>query len=93
MHEMGASIPNECIVAMSCTFLSENLPGQYQIPSYTAWYYRQDLGYAYSYYRRMLKVLQWKNPRRHWLLKAPTHWQLAGAVSHLCRCPCGHHSP
>ncbi|MBK6289310.1 MAG: sulfotransferase [Gammaproteobacteria bacterium] len=73
MHEMGASIPNECIVAMSCTFLSENLPGQYQIPSYTAWYYRQDLGYAYSYYRRMLKVLQWKNPRRHWLLKAPTH--------------------
>lgn len=73
MHEMGATLPNECIVAMSCTFLSENLPGQYQIPSYTAWYYQQDLDRAYAYYRRMLKVLQWKNPRRHWLLKAPTH--------------------
>jgi hypothetical protein len=73
MHEMGATIPNECIVAMSCTFLSENLLGQYQIPSYNAWYYQQDLDYAYRYYRRMLKVLQWKNPRRHWLLKAPTH--------------------
>ena len=73
MHEMGANIPNECIVAMSCTFLSENLPGQYQIPSYNDWYYQQNLDYAYAYYKRMLKVLQWKNPRQHWLLKAPTH--------------------
>ena len=73
MHEMGANIPNECIVAMSCTFMSENLPGQYQIPSYNEWYYQQNLDYAYAYYRRMLKVLQWKNPRRHWLLKAPSH--------------------
>lgn len=73
MHEMGAEIPNECIVAMSCTFLTENLPGQYQIPSYNAWYYQQDLDYAYAYYKRMLKLLQWRNPRRHWLLKAPSH--------------------
>ncbi|PLW69577.1 sulfotransferase family protein [Pseudohalioglobus lutimaris] len=73
MHEMGANIPNECIVAMSCTFLSENLPGQYQIPGYNEWYYQQELDYAYAYYKRMLKVLQWKNPRRHWLLKAPSH--------------------
>lgn len=73
MHEMGANIPNECIVAMSCTFLSENLPGQYQIPSYNEWYYQQNLDYAYAYYKRMLKVLQWKNPRQHWLLKAPSH--------------------
>jgi hypothetical protein len=73
MHEMGANIPNECIVAMSCTFMTENLPGQYQIPSYNEWLYRQDLDYAYGYYKRMLKLLQWRNPRRHWLLKSPTH--------------------
>ncbi|MBM68928.1 MAG: sulfotransferase family protein [Haliea sp.] len=73
MHEMGAEIPNECIVAMSCTFRSENLPGQYQIPRYNDWYYQQDLAPAYRYYKRMLKVLQWKNPRQHWLLKAPSH--------------------
>lgn len=73
MHEMGAEIPNECIVTMSCTFMSENLTAQYQIPSYNAWLYRQDLSYAYAYYKRMLKLLQWRNPRRHWLLKAPSH--------------------
>ena len=73
MHELGAEIPNECIVAMSYTFLTENLPGQYQIPSYNAWYYQQDLRPAYADYKRMLKLLQWKNPRKHWLLKAPSH--------------------
>ena len=73
MHELGAEIPNECIVAMSYTFLTENLPGQYQIPSYNAWYYQQDLRPAYADYKRMLKLLQWKNPRQHWLLKAPSH--------------------
>lgn len=73
MHEMGARIPNECIIAMSCTFMSENLMAQYQIPSYIEWYSRQDLHYAYAYYKRFLKVLQWKNPRCHWLLKAPPH--------------------
>ncbi|MEE4662043.1 MAG: sulfotransferase, partial [Halieaceae bacterium] len=73
MHEMGAELPNECIVAMSCTFLTENLPGQYQIPSYNAWFYQQDLRPAYRYYKRMLKLLQWKNPRTQWLLKAPSH--------------------
>ncbi len=73
MHEMGANIPNECIVAMSCTFMSENITAQYQIPSYNNWFFAQDLSYPFSYYKRMLKLLQWKNPRRHWLLKSPSH--------------------
>lgn len=73
MHEMGANIPNECIVAMSCTFMTENLPGQFQIPSYNAWFYQQELDEPYAYYKRMLKLLQWRNPRRHWLLKSPSH--------------------
>lgn len=73
MHEMGAEIPNECIVAMSSSFMSENLPGQYQVPGYNAWYYQQDLRPAYHDYKRLLKMLQWRNPREHWLLKAPSH--------------------
>lgn len=73
MHEMGANIPNECIVAMSCTFRTENLPALFQVPSYSAWLYQSDLTPAYRYYRRMLKLLQWRNPRKHWLLKSPSH--------------------
>jgi hypothetical protein len=73
MHEMGAELPNECIVAMSCTFMTENLTALVQVPSYNQYLFSGDLSYAYAYYKRMLKLLQWKNPRRHWLLKAPSH--------------------
>jgi hypothetical protein len=73
MHELGATIPNECKVAMNCSFVSDNLTGIFQIPSYYQWLMRADLTYPYAYYRRMLKLLQWRNPRRHWLLKSPSH--------------------
>ncbi len=73
MHELGATIPNECRVAMNCTFISDNLTGVFQIPSYYQWLMRADLSVPYAYYKRMLKLLQWKNPRRHWLLKSPAH--------------------
>lgn len=47
------------------------------MPSYYAWLMKTDLTYPYAYYRRMLKLLQWRNPRRHWLLKSPSHiWSL-----------------
>lgn len=73
MHELGATIPNECKVAMNCTFVSDNLTGLFQVPSYYMWLQQADLSGAYAYYKRMLKLLQWKNPRQHWLLKSPSH--------------------
>ena len=73
MHELGATIPNECKVAMNCTFTSDNLTGLFQVPSYYAWLAQADLTVPYAYYKRMLKLLQWKHPRRHWLLKSPSH--------------------
>jgi hypothetical protein len=37
------------------------------------WLATADLTPAYEFHKRMLKLLQWKNPRRHWLLKSPSH--------------------
>lgn len=73
MHEMGANIPNECILAHSPTFRTEYFNALFQIPSYFAYLMQVDMVPVYAYYKRMLKMLQWKNPRRHWLLKAPSH--------------------
>jgi hypothetical protein len=73
MHELGATIPNECKVAMNCTFITDNLTGLFQIPSYYQWLMQADQRVPYAYYKRMLKLLQWKNPRRYWLLKSPSH--------------------
>lgn len=73
MHEMGAWIPNECGVAFPLSFWAQHLAGEFQVPTYAAWLFAADQKPAYAYYRRLLKLLQWKNPRSHWLLKAPEH--------------------
>lgn len=78
MHEMGARTPNECSEAFIYAFMSENLLGRYDVPDYASWLARHvDWQQVYRYYHRLLKLLQWKNPRQHWLLKAPPHlWHL-----------------
>lgn len=73
MHEMDARLPNECIIAQACTFVSEYIPFLFQVPSYMEWLGRADWEYPYAFYRKLLQLWQWRNPRRYWLLKAPSH--------------------
>jgi len=74
IHEMDARLPNECVIAQACTFVSEYIPLLFQVPSYLEWLAtRADWRRSYAYYRRMLQLWQWRNPRRRWLLKAPSH--------------------
>jgi hypothetical protein len=70
---MDARLPNECIYGQAACFTSEYFPSQYQIPSYMEFLARADWEFSYSFYKKMLQVLQFRNPRRHWLLKAPSH--------------------
>jgi len=78
MHEMGARIPNECSEAFLYSFHTENFPARMNIPSYVNWLQQHgNWAYMYEYHKKLLKLLQWKNPRQHWLLKAPPHlWHL-----------------
>jgi hypothetical protein len=73
MHEMGGRLPAECGLIMANSFISDHLVSLQQGSEYATWYASADLTPAYEYHRTILKVLQWKNPRQHWLLKAPAH--------------------
>ncbi len=73
MHEMGGRIPAECGLIMANSFISDHLASLHQAPEYGAWYATADMRPAYAYHQTILKILQWKNPREHWLLKAPAH--------------------
>src|SRR6266568_1736858 len=55
------------------TFMSDQFDTMYYVPSYRAWFFRQDLRPAYQYHRRFLQHLQFMRPTRRWVLKAPTH--------------------
>ncbi|MCZ6828023.1 MAG: sulfotransferase [Gammaproteobacteria bacterium] len=73
MHEMGGRIPAECGMLMANSFISDHIVSLQQGLEYAAWYASADLTPAYEYHRTLLQILQWKNPRQHWLLKAPAH--------------------
>ena len=73
MHEMRGDIPSECGLLMSGTFVSDHVAAMHQTPSYSMWMYAQDFLPVYEWHKQVLQILQWKNPRKRWLLKAPEH--------------------
>ena len=73
VHVVGAEVPQECVSLMTPTFLSDQFDAMYYVPSYRAWFFRQNLRAAYEYHRRFLQHLQFRRTGRRWILKAPTH--------------------
>ena len=73
MHEMRGDIPSECGLLMAGSFISDHIASLHQTPSYSAWTAGADFLPVYQYHKQILQILQWKNPRRRWLLKAPEH--------------------
>lgn len=73
MHEMRGDIPAECGLLMAGTFISDHNASLHQTPSYSIWCAQADFLPVYEYHKTMLQILQWKNPRKRWLLKAPEH--------------------
>jgi len=73
VHAVGAELPQECIGLMTPTFMSDQFDAMYYVPSYRAWFFRQDLRPAYECHRRFLQHLHFRRSGRRWILKAPTH--------------------
>ncbi len=73
MHEMGGTIPSECGQLMVGSFISDQIAALHQTPSYSMWCAQADYLPVYQYHKTVLQILQWKNPRKRWLLKAPEH--------------------
>ena len=74
VHEFAGDIPIESIHLQSLSFRTPgwmNLLGQ--ASSYTAWVMQQDVTIAYRYEKRALKLLQWRHPNQHWVLKTPIY--------------------
>jgi hypothetical protein len=73
VHAVGAEVPQECVSLMTPAFMSDQFDAMYYVPSYRAWFFRQDLRPAYQYHRRFLQHLQFRRAAGRWILKAPTH--------------------
>src|SRR5437588_17992 len=73
VHATGAELPQECVSLMSPTFMSDQFDTMYNVPSYRAWFFAQDLRPAYEFHRRSLQHLQFRKSGERWVLKAPAH--------------------
>lgn len=72
MHEFGGDMPTELIQIEALSFQSNCWLDLYGfVPTYDACIASRGYLPALHYAKRVLKLLQWKNPRRRWLLKSP----------------------
>lgn len=79
-HELIAGEPEECISLLQNTLTTAAFELMARIPSYEAWFDRQDLRPAYADYRTQLQHLQWRHQKDHWVLKSPFHLYGIGAL-------------
>ncbi|MDH4168958.1 MAG: sulfotransferase [Acidimicrobiia bacterium] len=73
MHLNGGELPTECIFLTMNEFLSDQWGGCHRIPSYSAHLAAIDHTDAYRFHRRQLQVMQQREHRSRWVLKAPSH--------------------
>ncbi|HEY1973044.1 MAG TPA: sulfotransferase [Pseudonocardia sp.] len=81
MHEFAGHLPMECCQILGLAFRSSTwFDSLGQVPGYQMWLAGQDIRPALRYHERTLKLLQWHNPRAHWVLKDPIHLDRMPAI-------------
>jgi hypothetical protein len=74
IHEFSGYLPMEDCHMMAMNFTAPSWFGSLgQTPSYDTYMTTCDMEPAMRYHQRVLKLLQWKNPRKNWVLKDPMH--------------------
>jgi hypothetical protein len=80
----SATSPTECQGIMGHDFKSQIFQAMVHVPSYTEWlHHKADLVSTYRYFKRVLKLLQWRWPTRRWRLKNPSHSLFIGALNEV----------
>lgn len=72
MHEFGGEMPTELIQLETLSFQSIAWLYLYGfVPSYIGYMMQRSPKPAFEYAKRVMKLLQWRNPRERWVLKSP----------------------
>ncbi|MBW1902171.1 MAG: sulfotransferase [Deltaproteobacteria bacterium] len=73
IHEIGARLPQECLVIMASAFCSEYWGASFLLHDYRLWMMAQDMTPVYDWHYQFLQHLQSRFARERWLLKTPGH--------------------
>ena len=73
IHPIHADQPEEDVLLLDVHFMSSSSEAIMHVPSYASWLDQQDHTEAYEYEKKLLKLLQWQNGGKFWVLKSPHH--------------------
>jgi hypothetical protein len=73
IHYVDADTPEECVLIHAYAFTGVQLGFEIMLEPYRSWILQQDLQPMYAYQKRQLQMLNWRNPGKRWVLKAPAH--------------------
>lgn len=73
IHQVTADTPEECVLLHSLAFSGVQLGFEVMLEPYSSWLKAQDLSSLYGYQLKLLKLLNWRQPGKRWMLKAPAH--------------------
>jgi hypothetical protein len=80
-HLMEVTGPDECAHIMSMAFAQAGFQNYLKVPSYFEWLLSEgDFQAAYRLHKTVLQLLQWRAPRRRWVLKYPNHMLAVAAI-------------
>jgi hypothetical protein len=75
IHSLEVDEPEEDVLLLDVSFMSQAPEATLNVPSYAAWLEGQDPTRAYAYMRKLMQVLLWQRPAEHWVLKTPHHME------------------
>lgn len=70
---IDADSHQECCMIHSYAFSGVQLGFEVMWEPYRTWFLEQDLRPLYDYQKRLLQMLNWRNPGERWVLNAPAH--------------------
>ena len=73
VHPVEPGAPEEDILLLDLTLMSQTAEAVTHVPSYSKWLEAQDHQPTYRYLRDVLKILNGLQPGTHWILKTPNH--------------------
>jgi hypothetical protein len=80
IHPVEHNAPEEDILLLDLSFMSQSPEATLHVPSYAAWLEQQDHTRAYEYLRLLLKILMWQRPAKNWVLKTPHHMEFLDTI-------------
>ena len=75
VHPMAYDAPEEDVLLLDLSFMSQAPEAAMHVPSYSRWLETRDHTKCYEYMLTVLKILHWQRPGDRWVLKTPHHME------------------